>query len=204
MKIAVLRRSHEVELRKGSFFVRKNMKSKIQKSQDLKKLKKELEKANISVFTTFSRAGEKGLSVAQMRELKNSLRGLAEYFVTKKSLIEKTLKGMNYNGADVYGIEGSMGLVFSEGDADAYAVSKKLYEFARKNPALKFFGALLRQGFEGQAKFLAKDAFMEMAKMPSREVLLGRLFGMMKYPISGLAIVLNEVAKKNQQLITNN
>ena len=178
------------------------MKNKTQKSQDLKKLKKELEKATVSIFTTFSRAGEKGLSVAQMRELKNSLRGSAEYFVTKKSLIEKALKGMNYDGVDVYGIAGSMGIIFS--DDDAYAVSKKIYEFARKNPALQFFGALLRQGFEGQAKFLAKDAFMEMAKMPSRETLLARLFGMMKYPISGLAIVLNEVAKKNQQLITNN
>ena len=166
------------------------MKSKTQKSQDLKKLKKELDKATISVFTTFSRAGEKGLSVAQMRELKNSLRGSADYFVTKKSLIEKALKAMNYDEVDVYGIQGSMGVVFSEGDV--YAVSKKLYEFSRKNPALQFFGAIFDKNF------LAKDAFMEMAKMPSRETLLARLFGMMKYPISGLAIVLNEVAKKKQ------
>ena len=169
------------------------MKSKTQKSQDLKKLKKELDKATISIFTTFSRAGEKGLSVAQMRELKNSLRGSAEYFVTKKSLIEKALKGMNYDGVDVYGIQGSMGVVFSEGDV--YAVSKKLYEFSRKNPALQFFGAIFDKNF------LAKDAFMEMAKMPSRETLLARLFGMMKYPISGLAIVLNEVAKKKQATV---
>ncbi|MBI2068582.1 MAG: 50S ribosomal protein L10 [Candidatus Yanofskybacteria bacterium] len=168
------------------------MKSKSQKSQDLKKLKKELEKATISVFTTFSRVGEKGLSVAQMRELKNSLRGSAEYFVTKKSLIEKALESLKFknlnDGVDVYGIEGSMGMVFSEGDA--YAVSKKLYEFAKKNPALQFFGAIFDKNF------LAKDAFMEMAKMPSRETLIARLLGMMKYPISGLAIILNEVAKK--------
>lgn len=166
------------------------MKSKTQKSQDIKKLKQELEKATIAIFTTFSRAGEKGLSVAQMRELKNSLRGSAEYFVTKKSLIEKTLKSKNYDGVDVYSIDGSMGVVFSEGDV--YAVSKKLYEFAKKNPALQFFGAIFEKNF------LAKDAFIEMAKMPSREVLLGRLFGMMKYPISGLAIVLKEVAKKQE------
>lgn len=183
------------------------MKSKTQKSQDLKKLKKELEKAKISVFTTFSRVGEKGLSVAQMRELKNSLKGLAEYFVTKKSLIQKALREMkadasvgsptsgeperrSYDGIDVYGIEGSMGVVFSEGDA--YAVSKKLYEFARKNPALQFFGAIFGKNF------LAKDAFMEMAKMPSRETLIIRLLGMMKYPLTGLAVVLNEISKKQQ------
>lgn len=169
------------------------MKSKSQKSQDLKKLKQELDKSTITIFTTFSRVGEKGLSVAQMRELKNSLRGSAEYFVTKKSLIEKALKSKNYDGVDVYGIDGSMGVVFSEGsEEDAYAVSKKLYEFARKNPALQFFGAVFGKNF------LEKDAFMEMAKMPSREALIARLLGMMKYPISGLAIVLKEVAKKKE------
>lgn len=175
------------------------MKSKTQKSQDLKKLKDKLPKSKITIFTTFSRAGEKGLSVAQMRELKNSIRDSADYFVTKKSLIEKSLKDLNHDEVDVYDIEGSMGVVFSEGDA--YAVSKKLYEFARKNPALQFFGALLRQGYEGQAQFLDKEAFLELAKMPSRETLLARLFGMMKYPISGLAIVLNEVAKKKEATV---
>lgn len=182
------------------------MKSKTQKSQDLKKLKEKLPKSTITVFTTFSRAhsadstssrqaGEKGLSVAQMRELKKSLQD-STYFVTKKSLIEKALKDLKYDGIDVYNISGSMGLVFSEGDA--YAVSKKLYEFAKKNPALQFFGALLRQGYEGQAQFMDKDAFLEIAKMPSREVLIARLLGMMKYPVSSLTVVLNEIAKKEE------
>ncbi len=163
------------------------MKSKTQKSQDLKKLKEKLPKSTITVFTTFSRVGEKGLSVAQMRELKRFLQD-STYFVTKKSLIEKALKDLKYDGIDVYDISGSMGLVFSEGDA--YAVSKKLYEFAKKNPALQFFGAIFEKGF------LSKDAFLEIAKMPSRETLIARLLSMMKYPVSGLAIVLKEVAKK--------
>ncbi len=178
------------------------MKSKTQKSQDLKKLKDKLPKSKITIFTTFSRAGEKGLSVAQMRELKNSVRGSTEflgglkhrqettprtdYFVTKKSLIEKALKDLNYDGVDVYGIIGSMGVIFS--DDDAYAVSKKVYEFSRKNPALQFFGALFENNF------LDKEAFLELAKMPSREVLIGRLVGMLTYPIRGLAVVMHEVA----------
>ncbi|PIR41761.1 MAG: 50S ribosomal protein L10 [Candidatus Yanofskybacteria bacterium CG10_big_fil_rev_8_21_14_0_10_37_15] len=173
------------------------MKSKLQKSQDLKKLKKELEKAKISIFTTFSRAGEKGLSVAQMRELKNSFKGFdlnmgASYFVTKKSLIERALKDLKYDGIDVYSIDGSMGIVFSEGDV--YAVSKKLYEFSKKNPALKFFGAVLEKNF------LAEEAFIEIAKMPSRETLLARLFGMIRYPVSALAVALNEIAKKKESV----
>ncbi len=166
------------------------MKPKLQKKEELKKLKAKLPKSKITVFTTFSRAGEKGLSVAQMSELKKALRALhAEYFVTKKSLMDIALKELK-NEADVYGMTGSVGLVL--GDEDAYAVAKKLYEFSKKNQALKFFGAI----FENH--FMDKEAFMEMAKMPSRETLLARLFRMMKYPISGLAIVLSEVGKKKQ------
>ena len=163
---------------------------------ELKKLKAKLPKSKITVFTTFSRAGEKGLSVAQMSELKKALRAIdAELFVTKKTLMDLALKELK-SGADVYSMEGSVGLVLGSGDA--YEISKKLYEFAKKNKALQFFGALLRQGYEGQAIFMGKDGFLEMAKMPSRETLLARLFGMMKYPVSGLAIVLSEVAKKKE------
>lgn len=168
------------------------MKSKTQKSEELKNLKAKLPKSKITIFTTFSRAGEKGLSVAQMSELKRALRGMnAELFVTKKTLMDLVLKELK-SEADVYGMEGSVGLVF--GDGDSYAISKKLYEFAKKNKALQFFGALFENSFVG------KEGFLEMAQMPSRDTLLARLLGMMKYPISGLAIILNEVAK-NKQII---
>ena len=176
-------------LRKNrSFF----MKNKTQKKEELKKLKEKLPKSTITVFTTFSRAGEKGLSVAQMSELKKVLRAIdAELFVTKKTLMDLALRQYvdisKYPGLDIYGMDGSVGLVL--GGGEGYAISKKLYEFAKKNKALQFFGAIFENNFIG------KDGFLEMAKMPSRETLLARLFGMMKYPISGLAIVLSEVAK---------
>lgn len=180
------------------------MKSKTQKSEELKSLKDKLPKSKITVFTSFSKAGEKGLSVAQMTELKRLLRTMkSEYFVTKKTLMDLALKEKKYDGLDVYKMEGSIGLVL--GNDDPYAVAKKIYEFSRKNPALHFFGALLRpsstevlegkQGSEGQERFLSKEAFLEIAKMPSKEVLLGRLVGMLTYPMRGLAVALSEIAK---------
>jgi len=163
------------------------MKSKVRKNEELAKLKKKLPKSTISVFTSFSKAGAKGLSVAQMTELKKLLRTLgSEYFVTKKTLIELAY-GKQYDGLDVYAMEGSLGLVI--GGEDPYAVAKKIYEFSRKNPALLFWGAVIDN------KFLGKESFMEVAKLPSREVLLGRLVGMLTYPMRGLAVALSEVAK---------
>lgn len=175
------------------------MKSKSQKKEELKKLKEKLPKSKITIFTTFSRAGEKGLSVAQMSELKKALRTMnAELFVTKKTLMNLALKDLNPPAGgevNVYSMEGSVGLVFGPpageaGNDDVYAISKKLYEFSKKNKALHFFGAIFEDHFIG------KDSFLEMAKMPSRETLLARLFGMMKYPLTGLCIVLSETAKK--------
>ena len=186
------------------------MKSKLQKSEELKSLKEKLPKSKITVFTSFSpstgsqpsqnatagtagqgKAGEKGLSVAQMTELKRLLRSFgAEYFVTKKTLMDLAVKGKGYDGLDIYKIEGSVGLVL--GGDEPYTVAKKIYEFSRKNPSLHFWGALM------DGKFLSKEGFLEIAKMPSKEVLIGRLLGMLTYPMRGLAVVLAEVAKKRQ------
>lgn len=169
------------------------MKPKLQKKEELKKLKEKLPKSKITVFTTFSRAGEKGLSVAQMSELKKALRVIdAELFVTKKTLMDLALKELK-SEADVYGMEGSVGLVLGSGDA--YAISKKLYEFAKKNKALQFFGAIFENSFMG------KEGFLEMAKMPSKEILIGRLLEMLTYPMRGLAVALSEVAKKKESAV---
>jgi len=165
------------------------MKTRIQKKEELKSLEKKLPSSRLTVFTSFSPKGEKGLSVAQVQALKRLLREMhSEYVVTKKTLIDIALKDLKYDGIDVFGMEGSVGLVL--GDDDPYVVAKKIYEFSRKNQALKFFGAI----FEGGV--ISKERFMELAKMPSKEVLLGRLVMMLMYPIKGLAIALSEISKK--------
>lgn len=181
------------------------MKSKSRKSEELNKLKKKLPESKITIFTSFSpstpsagsgqaglgqaKTGEKGLSVAQMTELKRLLRSLgAEYFVTKKTLIDLATKNKSYDGLDIYSMDGSIGLAL--GGDDPYLVAKKIYEFSRKNPSLHFWGALM------DGKFLSKDMFLEVAKLPSKEVLIGRLLGMLTYPVRGLAIALGEIAKK--------
>lgn len=167
------------------------MKTKIQKKEELKSLQGKLPKSQITVFTSFARTGEKGLSVAQMTQLKRLLREAnSEYVVTKKTLVEMATKEMSKETPiDVYSMAGSLGLVV--GNEEPYGVAKKIYEFARKNPALKFFGAII------EGKFISTEQFLEIAKMPSKEVLIGRLLGMMKYPITSLYVVMSEIVKKS-------
>ncbi len=163
------------------------MKSKQRKSEELVKLKEKLPKSKITVFTAFAKPGEKGLSVAQAIQLKRLLRSIeAEYYVTKKTLMVRALQGSD--GLDIYGMGGSIGLVLGYGDS--YDIAKKVYEFAKKNPAMEFYGAIL------DSEVISRDRFLEIAKLPSKEVLIGRLVGMLMYPIRGLAVVLNEISKK--------
>ncbi len=169
------------------------MKTRIQKEGEVGKLKEKLPKSTITIFTTFAREGEKGLSVAQMQELKRALRSLnqSEYLIAKKSLTDLTVKDLNYDGVDVFSMQGSLGVVV--GNDDAYSIAKKVYEFSKKNQALKFFGAF----FDGS--YLDAEKFIEMAKMPSRNELIARLLGMMKYPISSLAIVLKQISEAKEK-----
>ncbi len=170
------------------------MKTKSQKKKDLRKLEEKIPKSDITIFTTFARAGSKGLSVAQTRELKRALREVgSEYLVSKKTLIERALKDIGYDGVDVYKMDGSLGMVVGRGDG--YAIAKKAYEFTKKNQALQFFGAWF------QGAFMDKERFLEMAKLPSRETILAQLFGMMKYPISAMAMALSQIAKQRESAV---
>lgn len=165
------------------------MKTKVQKKESVDTLANELPGASITIFTTFARAGEPGLSVSQLQELKKALRALeGEYVVAKKTLVEKALEQVKYDGVQVFDMDGSMGLVLGHGDA--YATAKELYKFAKANKALQMFTAWMDGHLVSQEELLA------MATLPGREELLARLLGMLKYPLSSLAVVLNQVAQQ--------
>ena len=176
------------------------MKTFKQKKEDFEVLQDKISKSKITVFTSFAREGEKGLQVSQMRELKKELtQQESEYVVGKKTLIDKALHMRRVEGVNVFSMPGSMGVVFGYGDE--VATAKSVYAFAKKNPAMKFFGALFGGTFIDEGRFTA------LAKLPAREVLIAQVLGMMQYPILGLVnvlqgsirnlvVVLDQVSKK--------
>lgn len=169
------------------------MKSFQQKKEELAKLKEKLSKAKITVFTSFAREGEKGLNVGNMRTLKSGLRSVeSEYLVEKKTILNKALLAQlpiinrQLPTINIFQYPGSLGIAL--GYDDGQATAKSVYNFAKKNPALKYFGAIWN------GKFLDLTQFTEFAKLPSKDVMIARLLGMMKYPISALAMTLKQVA----------
>lgn len=164
------------------------MKTKAQKKEALDTIKDKLDRAKVIIFTSFARAGEKGLNVGGMMQLRRSLRQAdAEYSVQKKSLLAKALKDHKQE-VDFSGYEGSMGAVF--GYSDELATIKSLYGFSKTNAVLKYFGGLV------EGKLVDAAYITTLAKLPGRDVLLGQFVGMLNYPIRGLVVALDQIAKQ--------
>ncbi len=132
-----------------------------------------------AVFADFT-----GLTVKEISELRKILReqGIA-YEVLKKTLLAKSLDKVQINGLSVDNFVGSISLATSPNDEVAPA--KLLVEFAKKHEKLQILGGLMNQSFVGQeqVKFLAK--------LPSKQELLGKLVGTITAPAVGLLRVLS-------------
>lgn len=171
------------------------MKTKTQKTEELKEGKKLLEKSQVLIFTDFSK-----VKTADIRNLRQQLKEVqAKYFVIKKRLLNLLLKEQGIE-MDVKGLGSQVGTIFSESDIEK--ASAPVYKFfyglggdsktARVESVKKIVGAydLKKKNF-----MEAKDVVF-IGQLPPREVLLGQLFGMIAAPISSLLYVLNERAKQ--------
>ena len=131
----------------------------------------------------------RGLTVEQDTQLRRSLREAGvTYKVYKNTMVRIASKGTDFEKLDDL-LEGPTAIAVSKEDATAPA--RVLAEFAKNAPILEIKGGLV----EGEKYDAA--GMQTIASIPSKEVLLGRLFGSMKSPISNLARVLNQIAEKN-------
>ena len=137
-----------LRLKKSYFFYAK-MKTKLQKKETIDKFSQKIPAAGVLIFTSFSREGEKGLSVAQMRNLKKSLKNIgAEYLVAKKNLIRISTERSGISSlVDVSKFDGSVGLAVGGKEMDSIALSKSVYDFSKANPVFKIFGAILEHKY---------------------------------------------------------
>ena len=113
----------------------------------------------------------RGLSVAQLKELRRSLGGTVTFSVVKNTLTKRAAADAGIEGIDDL-LVGPSAIAFVEGDAvDA---AKGIRDFAKDNPAL-----VVKGGYMDGAILTAED-FDKIANLESREVLLAKLAGMMK------------------------
>lgn len=112
------------------------------------------------------------------RSLKKSSSDLK---VVKKSILKLALKKHKLDSLCNLA-ESSSAIMFAK--EDPAKTSKILYDFARADENMVIKGGYV------EGEILLVDRIKELALLPSREVLLARVVGGMKAPISGLANVL--------------
>jgi large subunit ribosomal protein L10 len=124
----------------------------------------------------------RGISVPQAAELRTRLREAdASFRVVKNTLGERAAEQAGAAGLKEL-LQGPTAMTFVRGDAAAAA--KALRDFQRANQLLEFKG-----GWMNGAP-LSGDEIQSIAQLPSRDVLYGRLVGMVASPLTGLAAAL--------------
>jgi len=125
----------------------------------------------------------RGASVPQAAELRARLRDAdATFRVVKNTLTERAADQAGAEGLKAY-LDGPTALTFVRGDAAAAA--KALSDFRRASGLLEFKGGWMN------SEALSPEQMDAIARLPTREVLYGRLVGMVASPLTGLASSLN-------------
>jgi len=154
---------------------------KSKKEEMIKELEKAIKGSESVVFVNFH-----GLNVHDETILRRELRNQGVgYKISRKTLLNRALKG-KAEGV-VPELPGEVAIAYSE---DQTACAREIYNFQKTHKILlNILGGI----FEG--KFIDGVKMMEIATIPSREVLLSKIAFLLKSPMQRLALVVNEVAK---------
>ena len=136
---------------------------------------------------TLALAEYRGLTVAHLDVLRRQARDRGVYLhVLKNTLARRAVAGTPFECAS----ESMVGPLIYGFSEDAVAAAKVISDFAKGNDKL-----VVKAGAYAGKK-LDANAVKALAAIPSKEVLLSQLLGLMKSPITRLAGVLAALAEK--------
>lgn len=147
--------------------------SRADKATAVADLAEAFREADAAVLTEY-----RGLTVAQIAQLRRALGADTSYRVVKNTLTKIAAKEA---GVDVFDdlLQGPSAIAFVKGDP--VEAAKSLRDFAKDNPPLVIKGGLM------DGRPLSPDELTRLADLESREVLLSKLAGAMKASLSGAA-----------------
>jgi len=168
--------------------------SKEKKQKIIADLEEKIKKQKTIVFVDFNNLDSK--SFFDLRKKLKKAECLLK--ITKKTLLEKTFDKLSKKNflEEIKKIKTQLALVF--GFDDEITPSKICYQFSKENENLKILGGI----FDNH--FLEKEKVIELAQLPSKNELLGKLVWTLESPISkfvnvlennikGLVIVLSKI-----------
>ena len=129
--------------------------------------------SNAAVLTEY-----RGLTVAQLTQLRSSIKDHASYTVVKNTLTKLAAKEAGVTAFEGH-LAGPSAVALITGDP--VEAAKGLRDFAKANPALVIKGGVL----DGNS--MTADEIRQLADLESREVLLAKLAGAMKASLNKAA-----------------
>ena len=158
-----------------------------QKEKEVKELADKLKEAKMVLLTDY-----RGINVEDVTNLRTELRNAkAEYKVIKNNIIRRALEVNGESGLNEL-LEGPTAIVYGTGDY--LEPAKIIYNFSKDNDFYKIKGGII------DGKVMTAEEIITLAKLPSRQELLGMLAGALLGNISKLAVGLNEVCKQKENV----
>lgn len=153
------------------------MLTRLQKEQVVSEVAEQAQSAKSAVFVDY-----RGLTVSEIRTLKNTLRKVGGTFrVVKKTLISRMAERAGIE-LDESVLDGQIAVVFSQ--EDEVSAVKVVNDFAKTSKKLRIVGGLLEK------KMLLAASVEALAKMPSKQEMLATVVGTIQAPIAGFVRVL--------------
>ena len=159
------------------------------KKAQVKELAEKIAESKMVFFVDY-----KGITVDEDKNIRKAYREAGnEYVVIKNSLIKLACKEANVEGLDDI-LEGPTAVVIGK---EEYTTGPKIaYDFAKDHEFYKFKAGIM------DGKMVNKEEVVKLAKLPSKEVLLTQLASALIGNIRNLAVVLDQVAKKNEEKVS--
>ena len=159
------------------------MNNKVAKQELIEEIKQKVQNAKTVVFVDY-----RGKTVADDTKMRAEFRkNGAEYRVYKNRLMLRALNELGYTGCESY-LEGTTAVAF--GYEDELAPARIVANSKSENCEFPVkFGIYNNQVVDA-------NEIKKLASIPTREVLLAQLVGMLSAPMRGLAVCLKAIADK--------
>jgi large subunit ribosomal protein L10 len=148
------------------------------------------EKANAAIVAEY-----RGLTVSSLTELRKALKKVnGEFRIVKNRIAKKAVLGKAETAKGLAdSLKGPVGIAFLYGDAAAGA--KALSDFEKTNELFKITAGVM------ESRKLSALEVKAIASLPSKEVLLGQILGLLVSPHRGILGVVNAVPRSLVQVI---
>ena len=151
-----------------------------QKEEEVNSLAEKMQNAKLVLFADY-----RGITVEDVTNLRSTLRkSNSEYKIVKNNISRRALEKCGIEELNE-AVEGPTAVII--GKDDYLEPAKAIYEYTKEHDFYKIKGGVV------EGKVMTAEEIITLAKLPSRETLIGMLAGGLLGTISRLAVAIDQV-----------